>query len=189
MRSNEEAAQPNIAWISNHRNTNSDFSGLVGNRYSVMGNRWILLYMKPLAAAGPQGKNPRSTVAAPHPSPMLRINAGTDTVSHYIAGTVTESGSQNWCRQCGQQIAEDDEDGRTDDKLFRDDGWVVQWETDGHTVVLSRDQKGRGLHGKGHNHDEHLQKAAHRADGLHVEPEDEQHLPELSSRAVHSLPP
>ena len=48
--------------------------------------------------------------------------AGTDTVSHYIAGTVTESGSQNWCRQCGQQIAEDDEDGRTDDKLFRDDG-------------------------------------------------------------------
>lgn len=116
-------------------------------------------------------------------------NAGTDTVSHYIAGTVTESGSQNWCRQCGQQIAEDDEDGRTDDKLFRDDGWVVQWETDGHTVVLSRDQKGRGLHGKGHNHDEHLQKAAHRADGLHVEPEDEQHLPELSSRAVHSLPP
>ncbi|KAI4537921.1 hypothetical protein MG293_011324 [Ovis ammon polii] len=33
MRSNEEAAQPNIAWISNHRNTNSDFSGLVGNRF------------------------------------------------------------------------------------------------------------------------------------------------------------
>lgn len=78
-------------------------------------------------------------------------NAGTDTVSHYIAGTVTESGSQNWCRQCGQQIAEDDEDGRTDDKLFRDDGWVVQ--ADGHTSVLSRGQKGGGLHGKERNHD------------------------------------
>ena len=81
-------------------------------------------------------------------------NAGTDTVSHYIAGTVTESGSQNWCRQCGQQIAEDDEDGRTDDKLFRDDGWVVQ--ADGHTSVLSRGQKGGGLHGKERNHDNTL---------------------------------
>lgn len=39
----------------------------------------------------------------------------------HIAGTVTESGSQNWCRQCGQQIAEDEmKMAALDDKLFCD---------------------------------------------------------------------
>lgn len=66
----------------------------------------------------------------------------------------------------------------------------MQWEADGHIAVLSHDYKGGGFHRKECIYDEHLQEAAHRGDGLHVKPEDEQDLRELlSSRAVHSLPP
>ena len=85
-------------------------------------------------AVGQQDKDQIRTQQAPNTHKLVELiyvnistgelcyrNVGTDTVFHYIAGTVTESGSQNWCRQCGQQIAEDDEDGRTDDKLFCDD--------------------------------------------------------------------
>ena len=143
-------------------------------------------------AVGQQDKDQIRTQQAPNTHKLVELiqvnistgelcyrNVGTDTVFHYIAGTVIESRSQNWCRQRSQQIAEDDEDGHVDDELFRDDGWIAQWVADGHVAVISHDQKGGGFHGKECIHDEHLQEAAHKADGLHVQPEDEQDLPEL----------
>jgi hypothetical protein len=62
----------------------------------------------------------------------------------------------------------------------------VQWVADGHIAIIGHDQKGGGFHGKEGIHDEHLQEAAHKADGLHIEPEDDQHLPEsLSSKTLY----
>ena len=51
---------------------------------------------------------------------------------------------------------------------------------DSHIEIIGHDQKGRGFHRKEGIHDKHLQEAAHKADGFHVEPEDKQDLPELS---------
>ena len=62
--------------------------------------------------------------------------------------------------------------------------------TDGHIAVIGHDQKDGGLCGKECIHDEHLQEAAWKADGLHVKPDDEQDMPELLfSNTVHSFLP
>lgn len=56
---------------------------------------------------------------------------------------------------------------------------IVEWMADGHIAVIGPGQKSGGLHGKECVHDEHLQEAPRKADGFHVEPEDEQDLPGL----------
>ena len=58
----------------------------------------------------------------------------------------------------------------------------------GHIAVIRHDQEGGGLHGKECIHDEHLQEAACKADGLLVEPEDEQDLPESLFLKTASIP-